>query len=548
VSFVLDPRSEPDPARADVLIVGAGPAGAVAARVLAGSGRSVVCLEQGPWQSRSDYPGDKPELPLLSNKRWSWNPNVRGLPEDYPCEVSGAEVHPLMANAVGGSTIHFGGNWMRFLPSDFRVRSLDAVADDWPISYETLEPHYDAVDRWIGISGLPDDPAGPPVQARRLPPLPIGKMGMTAARGMNSLGWHWWPGTHAIASVPHGRLAPCARRAVCGWGCPEGAKGSADLALWPDAIASGARLVPRARVCQITIGARGLATGAIWVDPDGREHHQLADVVLLAANAVGTARLLLLSAAPGHHDGLANSCGLVGKNLMMHPVTSVLGVYEEDLESWLGPLGSPVYSLQFAEGNPDRGFPRGAKWEACGVPGPVELLERHQAMPARDRTGARMHRLVAERFGRCFEWVIIAEDLPNPDNAVSLDGRLTDSSGVPAPKITYRIADQTRAALSWNTERAAEAHRASGAVTMLATQWMPESGWHILGTARMGEDPATSVVNQYGRAHDVPNLYIVDGSVFVTSSCVNPTATICALAHRCAWHIVKYARHQVVPR
>ena len=164
-------------------------------------------------------------------------------------------------------------------------------------------------------------------------------------------------------------------------------------------------------------------------------------MVVLAANAVGSARLLLLSTSRRFPNGLANSSGLVGRRLMMHPAAGILGIYEEHFDSWLGPNGSPVYSLQFAEADLTRGFPRGSKWEACPVPGPVELLARFGNHPLTDRVGESLHELVDEGLGHSFEWEITVEDLPDPGNTVSLDSDLRDSDGIPAPKIAYRMSD-----------------------------------------------------------------------------------------------------------
>ncbi len=170
---------------AEVLIIGAGASGSVAAKHLAEAGVDVVCLEQGPKVDNSEFWGDKPEWELMAQKRWHPNPNVRDLENDYPIDTSESDVNPLMYNAVGGSTILYAAHWQRFMPSDFRVKTLDGFADDWPFTYEDLEPFYDAMDIEMGVSGLAGDPAYPLGKAPPLPPLPIGKIGMKAAAGMN---------------------------------------------------------------------------------------------------------------------------------------------------------------------------------------------------------------------------------------------------------------------------------------------------------------------------------------------------------------------------
>ena len=190
-----------------MLVIGAGVAGSVAALQLARAGFDVVCLEQGGWTDPSEFPGSKPEWELLSARQWHPNPNVRGLPADYPCETSDSDVNPLMWSGVGGSTILYSAHWVRFLPSDFRVRSLDGIADDWPFTYDDLVPFYERVEQEFAVSGVAGDPAYPAGAGPPLPPLPIGKIGRRAAAGMDELGWHWWPGPQSIASRAHGQPA-----------------------------------------------------------------------------------------------------------------------------------------------------------------------------------------------------------------------------------------------------------------------------------------------------------------------------------------------------
>ncbi len=531
--------------RADVLIVGAGASGGVVGRRLAEAGFRVVCLEQGHWPDPADYPAPKPEYELLARKQWSGSPNIRGLAEDYPVDEQDSDVATLMFNGVGGSLVLYAGDWCRMRPSDFRVRTLDGVADDWPISYAELQPYYEQTDREFGVSGLGGDPSLPPGEDPPFPPLPIGRGGLKVARAHAALGWHWWPGTNAVLSAASGDRRACVQWGTCMQGCPEGAKASTDGTHWPAAIGAGAEVVTGARVRRVLMGADGLARGVEYVTPDGSEHVQEADVVVLAANAVGTARLLLLSDGPGHPDGLANGSGLVGRRLMVHPFANVLGLFDEDLRSWNGHVGAKIVSYEFYETGADRDHVRGAKWSLAPTGGPINA-----AIPTRAGEsvwGADHHLHVREYLGRGASWGIFGEDLPDPDNRVSLDATLTDSSGIAAPKVRYRVADNSRRLLDFQIERARESLLAAGAHRVEVERLMRYSGWHLLGTARMGDDPAESVVDRWGRAHEVANLYVVDGSVFVTSGGVNPTSTIAAFAARTADHLIRTRRDQKVP-
>ena len=259
---------------------------------------------------------------------------------------------------------------------------------------------------------------------------------------------------------------------------------------------------------------------------------------MLCANGIGTPRLLLMSASDQHPDGLANSSGLVGRNLMLHPNCTALGYYEEDLESWRGPAGQLIHSMQFYETDSSRGFVRGAKLHALPTPGPLNAIEAHRERDFDDLWGPAIHD-VARSARNGILWAANTEDLPEEHNRVTLSTKLFDSDGLPAPKIEYRISDNTRKLLKFTVERMVEAHEAAGATHVITQElWIDQPG-HLLGTARMGDDPATSVVDSYGKAHDVANLYIADGSIFVTSGSANPTCTISALALRVGKKVVE---------
>ncbi len=538
----MTPSSEP----VDVVVIGSGPSGSVVTHTLATAGFDVVCLEQGDWVNPSEFPANFPEWELLCQHLWAHDPNVRKLPADYPVEVSDSDMWPVMYSAVGGSSLFYGAEFPRLLPSDFRVRTLDGVADDWPISYEDLKPYHDEVDKFLGVSGLDGDPAYPEGLTYPMPPHPIGKVGRRAAAAANELGWHWWPGTNAIVTYKNKTLEPCARWGVCEWGCPEGAKASFDLIYMPQAMKAGAKLVTGARVRQIVTNDEGLATGAIWIDREGNEHLQKARAVVVCTNGIGTPRLLLLSATAQHPDGLANSSGLVGKNLMLHPNCSVSGFYDEDLASWRGPAGQLLHSMEFYDTRPEHDFVRGAKMHVLPLPGPLNAVEMHRVLPFDEVWGEAFHDVIRRHAGGIL-WAANTEDLPDERNRVVLDDTITDSDGIPAPKVEYRISDNTRKILKFTVERMRDLHEAAGAVETFEVElWVDQPG-HLLGTARMGDDPATSVTDSFGRCHDVPNLYIADGSLMVTSGSANPTATITALALRVARNIVQTARLQAVP-
>lgn len=530
---------------ADVLVIGAGPSGGMVSHVLSQAGLHVVCLEQGDWVTSSDFPTSRPEWELLIQKRWAHHPGERDIAADYPTEVSEADLAPVMYNAVGGSSLFFGAQWPRLLPSDLKVASVDGVAADWPISYAELTRHYDIADEIVGVAGLGGNPAYPDGLDYPLPPHPLGPLGLAAARGMNTLGWHWWPGTMAIPSTKFNELAQCERWGTCEWGCPRGSKASADLAFWVHNLRSGARLITGARVREILVDSAGRARGAAWVDRDGVEHEQAARAVVLCCNGIGTARLLLNSTSALFPDGLANSSGLVGKNLMLHPNAAVLGVYEEEMAAHRGPAGEAVVSLEFYETRPEHDFLRGMKFGALPFPGVLNQIEFHRRLPFDQLWGSAIHDVVASH-SRSFFYSGQIDDLPEETNQVTLDPGLTDSDGIPGAKIRYRISENSRKQLAFLVDRMDEAHRAAGAVRTIRLPLATDQPGHLLGTARMGSDAATSVVNPDGRAHDVPNLYIADGSVFVTGGAVNPTATIVALAHRLAQHLLEKARRQEV--
>ncbi len=513
--------------KVDILIIGAGASGAAVAWSLADTRMRIVCLEQGDWVSTSSFPSNGRDWEARQYEDFAFNPNRRQLPSDYPIEETDSPIKIANYNAVGGGTILYAGHFPRLHPSDFRVRTLDGVAADWPIDYRTLEPFYALNDRMMGISGLEGDPAYPPKEAV-MPPVPMGKTGDRLGRALNELGWHWWPSDSAMATRDYEGRARCINLGHCLHGCAQGAKATTDLTYWQDAVRRRVELRTRARVSRIATGDDGMATGAYYFDADGTERFQPAEVVILACNGIGTPRILLNSASERHPRGLANSSGLVGKNLMFHPYALIQGYFDEPLDSHRGPRIC-TWSHQFYETDRSRGFVRGYIYQFIRGMGPVTTAVAG-ALEGLVPWGHGHHAAFRRLFDRSAGMVAICEDLPEEHNRVTLDPHLKDGNGIPAPKITYKLSDNSRRMLDHSIARGTEILKTAGAREITSRAPLSHAGWHLMGTARMGHDPATSVVNAWGRSHDVRNLFVVDGSLFVTSGGVNPTATIQALA------------------
>ena len=511
----------------DVLIIGSGASGAAVAWSLAETKMRILCLEQGDWMKHTDLPSTGRDWEARRYADFDISPNRRGRETDYPVNDTESPMKVANFNGVGGGTVFYTAHFPRMHPSDFRVRSLDGVADDWPISYWDLEPFFAENDRKMGVSGLAGDPGVPP-RNPPMPPVPLGRTGTCYARAMNGLGWHWWPSDTTVATVEYEGRAPCINLGHCTPGCAQGAKASTDITYWPLALRAGVELRTRCRVRQITTNEHGMAAGAIYYDAEGKEQFQPAEVVILACNGIGTPRLLLNSASARFPNGLANSSGLVGRNLMLHPWPQVLGYVEETVDGGRAPM-TVMWSKQFYETDQSRDFVRGYTLQFARGTGPAnEAIV--SAAQGRLPWGKDHHRIYRRLLDHRLLIGVACEDLPEEHNRVVLDPVLKDSHGIPGAKIEYKISENSRRMMEHGIARATDILQAASASNIYTSRTVLNSPGHLLGTARMGDDPERSVVNAWGRCHDVKNLFIVDGSIWVTSGGVNPTSTIQALA------------------
>ena len=517
--------------RAHVLVIGSGAAGAAVTKRLAEKGVQVVCLEQGDWPCPAEFPSSGSDYEAQVQKpQFSFSPNERKRPEDYPVISAGPNPPDIeMLNGVGGTTVHWNAQFLRLHSSDFRTRTLDEVAQDWPIRYEDLARYYDTNDREMGVSGLIGDPANPGPASFPLPPLPVGVAAMIVAKAFNQLHWHWWTFPLGFLSRPYDGRPACDFNAQGWYGCGAAARASTNVTYWPKALRMGATLRTRARVREITVDSKGRARGALYYDAQANLHEQLARVVVVCGNGIGTPRLLLNSKSKLFPNGLANSSGLVGKGLMLHVGQSVQGITAECLDGYLHSGFTSLYSQQFYETDSRNNFVRGyTLLVGGGSAGPLET-----ALDGPVAWGADHHRQFRRRFPHVLSAGVLAEDLPDEANRVELDSTAKDSNGIPAARVTYALSDNTRRMLQHGAQKARQVLEAAGATEIRERQPYPWTS-HFMGTARMGKDRNVSVVNPWHQAHDVPNLFVVDGSSFVTAGAVGPTPTIGALALRCA--------------
>ena len=524
---------------ADVLVIGAGASGGAVAWAVSGdTDARVVCLERGEWMDAREYPTADPDWEMRRLTDYSPKPKTRRLPVDYEIDDTNSPIKPLMFNGVGGSTIMWSAHFPRLRPSDFRVRSLDGVADDWPIGYDDLEPYYELNDQMTGVAGIAGDPANPPREPRQTPPLALGRGGDRMAEAFERLGWHWWPSDVATNTRPYGD-----GRGACNYcggmelGCFQLAKASTDLTYWPRAIENGVELRTKARVVELPLDDRGKASGAKYINEQGELRFQPAGRVVLACNAIGTARLLLASRSERFSEGLANSSGLVGRNLMFHPLVIAVGVFGESLEGWKGPTACTLMSQEFYETEASNDFVRGYTLQCVRSHGPLLTALGGFSDPV--PWGQGHHDRFEQVFGRTAGVAVIAEDLPEEHNRVALDPERTDDDGLPLTTLHYQVGENSLRILEQGTAKAEQLLREAGASEVMLNHLPPDAGFHLMGTARMGDDAASSVVDGWGRAHDVDNLFVVDGGTFVTCASVNPTSTIQAIALRTGHHIAE---------
>ncbi len=526
--------------RYDAIVVGAGAGGGVAACVLAESGKTVLLLEKGHSLDFASTGRDHLRNHRLSCYGHSTGPDIEGNPRVF--EDEGGEdrvVKPHWgeynnnASCVGGGTLVYGGQAWRFHPLDFRMASTYGVPEgsslaDWPIGYEELEPYYERAEHEIGVSGGPPAPQMPHRREYPMPPMPATCKGERLRQGAARLGWSTQAVPLLASSIPwQGRKACINCQHCVGFACPVDAKNGTQNTVIPRALRTGrCRLETEATVTTL-VGDQREITGVEYVRNGARETAH-AEVVIVSCGAIETARLLLRMGLGGDE---------VGRNLQGHIYASACSLMPEPIWDGVGP-GATVSTLEFSHGND--GLIGGGMLADDFLVLPIVFAKWHRPpdVPAWGPENKRWMREAYRRFVTCMGPV---QDVPSRESRVTLAYGVTDSVGLPVARLSGTTHPETIRTARFLQERAEEWLRASGAERVWGRQ--PSlglsAGQHQAGTCRMGDDPAASVVDSFGKVHGTRNLFVCDASVHVTNGGFNPVLTVLALSYRTTTELLR---------
>ena len=508
-----------------VVVIGSGAGGGTLAGELCQQGINTVVLEAGPHLTGPDYEND--EWPAFNQMAWLDNRTTSGswrVAKDFP------NLPAWTVKAVGGTTTHWAGACPRFKDYEFKVKSeygggLDgANLADWPIGLADLEPYYDKAEVKMGVTHRHGRPA-----------LPANNNYKVFANGADRVGYTGYAtGPYATNAEPYDDRPASIQDGFNFQGDKNGSKWSPLVSDLPKAGQTGnLDLRPECQAVQITHDSSNRVDGVLYLDSDGNLHHQRASAVCVACNAIETARLLLLSASPSHPDGLANSSGQVGRNYMRHTTGSVYARFDQPVKMWRGETMAGIVTDE-AGHDPDRGFAGGYYMEtlALGPPFLAAFVEPGGWGP--DFTA------IMDAYERTAGLWITGEDMPQETNRVTLNTGVADEHGLPVPNVHFDDHPNDAAMREHAWARGEAMYDAVGATGAHRTTPYPST--HNMGTARMSERAEDGVVNAFGQAHDVANLFVSDGSQFTSGAAANPTLTIVALAIRQAEYIGEQVR------
>lgn len=501
----------------DAIVIGTGAGGAPLLARLAKAGLRVVALEAGThWNPARDFATDEKDQEKLF-----WNDERLSAGNDpipFGSNNSGT--------GVGGSTLHYTAYTPRAQPDDFQIYTDFGVGHDWPIGFDQIEPYYDEVEQFLGVSGPSSYPWGPSrKQSYALGPLPINGAGQLMERGCKELGIKTSPAANAALSAPYyqegvGMRPACTNRGFCQAGCNIGAKASMDVTYIPLAIQYGAEVRPECFVTQLPKNAAGNLSEVVYIR-NGQEERQRCRYVFLCAGTVETARLLLL-------NGLANSSGQVGRNVMAHPGLQIWGEFDEDVRPYKGIPGALISEETHRPKDRNGGpvdFAGGYLLQSIGAM-PVTYLT--QLARGRGLWGNALKQ-AALAYNHMAGINILGDCLPHEHNYMELSDE-KDTRGILKPRVYFTNGENEKRMTAHADKLMREIWVAAGAKNI----WAFQRNAHVIGTCRMGNNSETAVVNADGQSFDIPNLYISDNSTFPSALSVNPALTIMAVALRTA--------------
>ncbi len=510
----------------DYVIVGVGSAGGVLLQRLARAGFKVAGFEAGPfWDTERDWVSDE-----AGSHELYWN-DLRITGGKDPLALGSNN----SGKGVGGGSVHWAAFTPRFHPSDFEVYTRDGVGADWPIDYADIEPYYQLLEMEMPVAGPAYYPWGKP-HGYPYAPHPMGGVGDVLIDGCSRLGIGVSAGGPvAILSASHGNRPHCIYRGFCIQACKVGAKASTLITHVPNALEHGAEVRDHSMVSRVSMGKDGRTNGIFYFDREGNEHFQKAKAVIVSGYAIESPRLLLNSACPGHENGLANSSGTLGKYLMAQAGNVILGRFDRLIRMYKAP---PAHALteEFYETDPRRDFARGF---AVQTVGPLPIAFAKQMMAAKDQWGWSLRRSMMD-FNHWAALGLLGEILPWEGNSVTLaDGKngrpdAKDRHGLPVANVTFALHDNDKKLIRFGKEKTMEIMRAAGAEEVIQEARYA----HLVGACRMSATAATGVCDKFGRTWDVPNLFIMDGSVMPTQGSANPGLTIQALAARTGDYLI----------
>ncbi|WP_374653003.1 GMC family oxidoreductase [Dongia sp.] len=497
-----------------VVVVGSGAGGGTVANELAQKGINVVVLEAGGRHEIEDFVND--EWGSFGQISWLDKRTTSGswrVAKDF------AGLPAWIVKAVGGSTVHWAGASLRFQEHEFKTKETygniaGANLLDWPITLQEMEPYYDRAEDKMGVTGT-----------HGIPRLPGNNNYKVLAAGAKKLGYkEFHTGNMAINSEPRDNRGSCQQIGFCFQGCKSGAKWSTLYTEIPKGEETGHLEVrPNAQVLQIEHNDRGLVTGVLYADKDGKQQVQKARIVCVAGNSIESPRLLLNSASAMFPDGLANSSGQVGKNYMRHMTGSVYAIFDKPVHMYRGTTMAGIVRDE-SRLDTSRGFVGGYEMEtlSLGIPFMAAFL---------DPGGwGKSFASAMEGYDHMAGMWLVGEDMPQETNRITLHGSEKDGHGLPIPNVHFDDHANDIAMREHAFGRGSALYDAVGAKRTIHTPPYPST--HNLGTNRMSAEAKDGVVNKHGQTHDIKNLFISDGSQFTTGGAENPTLTIVALAIR----------------